>query len=114
MRNLDCIIPNTFALQSVPKCVSNLLTIQAVFLALALAAPTMLAEPLAPVPPNTASTKVKSSAQAILAMLVSSLVLLQPFSSQVFIPNSINHINCTNQKDKLFLNLSSDPMLKIV
>lgn len=102
MRNLNSIIPNTFALQSVPKCVSNLLTIQAVFLALALAAPTMLAEPLVPVPPNTATTMVKSSALAILATLISSLVLLQPFSSQVFIPNSINHINCTNQKDKLF------------
>ena len=102
MRNLNSIIPNSFALQSVPKCVSNLLTIQAVFLALALAAPTMLAEPLVPVPPNTATTMVKSSALAILATLISSLVLLQPFSSQVFIPNSINHINCTNQKDKLF------------
>ena len=102
MRNLDSIIPNTFALQSAPKCVSNLLTIQAVFLALALAAPTTLAEPLAPVPPNTATTKVKSSVLAILATLVSSLVLPKPISSQFFIPNSTNHINCTNQKDNFF------------
>ena len=47
MRNLNSIIPNSFALQSVPKCVSNLLTIQAVFLALALAVAMAMAMALA-------------------------------------------------------------------
>lgn len=63
-----------------PQYVSNILTIQTVFLALALAAPASLAEPLAPVP-NTPTTKVKYSALAILDTLANSLVLPPPIIS---------------------------------
>lgn len=64
-----------------PQYVSNIPTIQTVFLALALAAPASLAEPLAPVPPNTPTTKVKYSAVAILDTLANSLVLPPPIIS---------------------------------
>lgn len=46
MRNLNSIIPNTFALQSVPKCLSNLLWLfRLSSWPWPAAAPTMLAEP---------------------------------------------------------------------
>lgn len=94
---LDSIIPTHLLFNRFLR-LSNLLTIQAVFLALALAAPTMLAEPLVPVPPNTATTMVKSALACHPGhtdKFSSIATTIQQSSSS---SNSINHINCTNQK----------------